>query len=168
MALFLSISGMVVLVLAALGSQWRLRWKIATVLMVSALSVGLIAIFLGHQLVIIRGESEPIWAQSPWKELLLFLAMLLGMTAKCLWDLIEVRRCKNASRREGEPKIGIEFDFWDFVQPLLVAAMVFAGVIAAVKGFSATSFLFSFQNGFFWQAVLKQKSFATIGSTGAG
>jgi hypothetical protein len=113
--------------------------------------------------VVFEGGSQLFWTRSPWKELLLFLAMVLGMTSKYLWDLIEVRRSKNAVLRPDEPKVGIEFDVWDFVQPLLVSALVFVSVLSTIKDVTLMSFLFSFQNGFFWQSVLKQKAGPNLG-----
>jgi hypothetical protein len=159
MELFLSLSVLLLLVLLVLSIRAAIVWKKVAALTLAVIGTLTIAIFFsGNSAPLSRGPEIPVWQRSPLHELLLFAAMLLGMSSKYLWDLIEVRRTRNLSRKPDEPKVRLEFDFWDFVQPLLVAALVFAAVLAATSETKATSFLFSFQNGFFWQAVLKQKT----------
>ena len=52
------------------------------------------------------------------QETILFACVLIGMSSKYLWDLIEIKK-KNAGLQPGEPRFPLEFDFWDFVQPFL-------------------------------------------------
>ena len=157
MLLLLSLCGMTLAILAILGTGWKARIKTPLVAVIALASLVLLIGFYQTGPVL-KGEPAPLWALSPWRELALLLTLLLGMSAKYLWDLIELRRTKNAALKSGEPKADIEFDLWNFLQPFLVAALVFSGVLANVKEFTAASFIFSFQNGFFWQSVLKQKN----------
>jgi hypothetical protein len=160
MVRFLLLSVTALLVLMVLSTKWRWLFKGAVIASVGLLATLSWMIFLTGNPVIFKGDLEPWWGRTPYREILLFTTMVVGMAAKYLWDLIEIRRAANAKRSPGEAKVGINFDAWDFVQPLLVAALVFAGVVATVKDFNATAYLFSFQNGFFWQAVLKQRQLA--------
>jgi len=159
MELFLSLSVLLLLILLVLRIRVAIAWRTVAALALAIIGTLAIAIFFSsNSAPQSRGPEIPVWQRSPFRELLLFAAMLLGMSSKYVWDLIEVRRTINLSRKPDQPKVGLEFDFWDFVQPLLVAALVFAAVLAATSESNAPSFLFSFQNGFFWQAVLKQKT----------
>lgn len=123
----------------------------------SAISLSVLAYLLLAEKPVLMGPEIPWYTDTPWKQVLSFGAMLCGMGAKYLWDLIEIRRNKNSKLATGEPRHTLEFDAWDFVQPLLVAGIVFSGVLAAQREMNLTGFLFSFQNGFFWQSVLKTK-----------
>lgn len=82
-----------------------------------------------------------------------FAAMLAGMAAKYLWDRIGERAGRNARLSPGVQKVGLELDFWDFLKPTLVSAIVFLSVLNRRMGLSPESVLFGFQNGFFWQTV---------------
>jgi hypothetical protein len=128
---------------------WR---RIITV--VALIAMVFMLLILWHDDVILRG-SRSWWRTSPFKEILLFAAMVGGMSAKYLWDLIEVRRSKMKTLKGQNVPLG--FDGWDFFQPLLVAGIVFSGVLATLKEMDAPTVLLSFQNGFFWQTVLKRK-----------
>lgn len=87
----------------------------------------------------------------------MFAAMLLGMAAKYLWEAIERRRDKIKNSKQEGSRISLDFDFWDFVQPVLVSAIVFSAVLTANRQISFDAVLFSFQNGFFWQSVFTRK-----------
>jgi hypothetical protein len=100
-------------------------------------------------------EPSVDWKHEFLKDLALFVAMLCGMVAKYLYDRIEERRLKNETRMAHEPKYGIQFDFWDFIQPVFVSASIFILVIGQKQKripFDLLA-LFSFQNGFFWQTI---------------
>jgi hypothetical protein len=114
----------------------------------------------GHGIQEVIGAPFPTAAASSGvlAELVLFATMILGMSAKYLWDQIESRRKKNENLPPGAPKHRLEFDFWDFVQPLLVAGIIFAAVIQISSELNLTSGLFSFQNGFFWQTVIRRRA----------
>jgi len=101
--------------------------------------------------VLSRGEGG--WKETAW----LFATMIVGMMSKYLWDLIENRRLKLKSNTASPQKIPLDFDFWDFIQPLLVSGIVFSGVAGSHPKLELTTILLSFQNGFFWQTILTRK-----------
>ena len=86
---------------------------------------------------------------SPWTALSYFVAMVAGMLAQTVWDALQKR----------QPNQAPTFDKWEFVKPGLVAPIVFIAVYQhdqrpRVQGHDAA---FAFQNGFFWQTVLKSR-----------
>lgn len=91
-----------------------------------------------------RAEGQEIapW----WAGLSYFGAMLVGMAAHAAF--YSIRR-----RKRGGPPV---FDTWAFVEPALVAPIIFLAVRGFVQNgeFTLEALLFSFQNGFFWQTVL--------------
>ena len=77
--------------------------------------------------------------------LYLYITMLAGMFSKYLWDYT----APNTRKR---------FNFRLFIRPVIVSPIVFA-VLWTVTGnkISVITFCFSFQNGFFWQAILERR-----------
>jgi hypothetical protein len=93
-----------------------------------------------------------------WKaEVVLFFTLLIGMSAKYFWDLIEERQKQNSKLPAGSRKVALAFDFWDFVKPLLVSVIVFEAIAGAHHSLSRAALVGSFQNGFFWQTVFQKK-----------
>lgn len=99
--------------------------------------------------------------QSPWKEGLLLLAMLVGMAARSLDQVIELRSQEIAQlRAAGKPrrKPKLRLDPWDFSRPFLVALPTFGGLLGQISdqllGWALV--VLAFQTGFFWQTVLKK------------
>jgi len=88
-------------------------------------------------------NTVPVWAGISY-----FAAMLVGMAANAAFDAI-------GKRKEGTPPV---FDPWSFLQPALVAPMVFLGVRGVLKdsAFTLEAILLAFQNGFFWQTVFEK------------
>jgi DMSO reductase anchor subunit len=127
-----------------------LRWSLS-----GALGLLVLAFFIfSHQHVSTMGPNHTFQA-SPLKELIFFAAMILGMVAKYFWDLIEERRKTTPDDRSGRRPL--HFDTWEFIQPLLVSGIVFAALLSMLKELTLPSVLLSFQNGFFWQTVLKKQ-----------
>lgn len=141
--------------LLVLSRRWKWGWKASAAVCLIVVSTAVLYLLLPNALT--RAAETLWWNRSPWKELLLLVALLFGMIAKYLWELIEIRRKKNAERKPGVEKYGLEFDFWDFVQPMLFAGVVFSVVLQSAEDVKLTTLLFSFQNGFFWQAVFRKK-----------
>ena len=86
---------------------------------------------------------------SPWTALSYFVAMVAGMLAQTVWDALQKR----------QPNQAPTFDKWEFVKPGLVAPIVFIAVYQTISdpAFKVMTLLFAFQNGFFWQTVLKSR-----------
>jgi hypothetical protein len=101
-----------------------------------------------------RGGVE-WWNEPLWRNLLLYLAMFTGMMFRVVWDQLEAWRQANAQaggRRKRRPR----FQFWDFVYPVVPSLALFQAVLwtAGETPLSFPLFLASFQNGFFWHALL--------------
>lgn len=84
-----------------------------------------------------------------WTSVAYFIAMVVGMMAQAVWHAID-------KKTAGKPPV---FDKWEFVKPALVAPIVFITVYNNVTQTQITvvMLLFSFQNGFFWQTVLRKQ-----------
>jgi uncharacterized membrane protein len=89
----------------------------------------------------VEGQENAPW----WVGLSYFGAMLVGMAAHTAFYSIR-------SRRRGRAPV---FDPWAFVEPALVAPIIFLAVRGFIpdEQFTFEALLFSFQNGFFWQTV---------------
>src|SRR5262249_6229593 len=99
--------------------------------------------------------AEAWWKQPLWRNLFLYVAMFLGMMFRVVQDQIEVWRENNAKsgvRRKRRPR----FNFWDFVYPVIPSLALFQAVLGAAgqNELSLSLFLASFQNGYFWHALL--------------
>jgi hypothetical protein len=94
-----------------------------------------------------RGEVE-WWRNTTWRNVILFLLLVLGMFARVAWDANER---ENAVRRRTRLRLSVR----DFVRPALVALIVFQGVLllARTQDLSWELALASFQNGFFWNTL---------------
>jgi hypothetical protein len=99
--------------------------------------------------------------RSPYKEICFLLFMLVGMVVRYLASAIEERRAtikefeKNGQR---DAKVKLRFDAWEFSYPLLFSVVTFGGLLTQIKdgNISAANLILSFQNGFFWQSLLKK------------
>lgn len=105
----------------------------------------------------------PWYDRSPYREITLLFLMLVGMMTRYLASLIEERRGQLAELKkcgQQDPKVGLKFDVWEFSYPLLFSVMTFGGLLSQIKGetLSLATVVLSFQNGFFWQSLLKKPS----------
>jgi hypothetical protein len=99
--------------------------------------------------------------RAPYRQGLLLFLMLLGMMTRYLASLIEERREKLVElTKSGQqnPKVNLRFDVWEFSYPLLFSVMTFGGLLSQIKDDTLTvaNVVLSFQNGFFWQSLLKK------------
>ncbi len=146
---FISI-GIVGLIVLVSASLLKLRWWWQAVL----------AIVLTGMVASLLNISEPVhlggerWFNiSPSRELLLFAAMLLGMIARVL--SIEIEKWRANRLRTSGPQI----NRWDLVYPMLVSIPTFGALLSQTNAESLTlqALILSFQNGFFWQTILKRE-----------
>jgi hypothetical protein len=112
--------------------------------------------FFWNPMIRARGGSE-WWQQALWRNLILYASMLMGMMFRVIWDSLELWRQHNAqagARRKRRPR----FEFWEFVYPIMPSLVVFQAVLlfADKEELSLPLLLASFQNGFFWNAVLSR------------
>jgi hypothetical protein len=95
------------------------------------------------------GPESKALETPPWVALCYFASMVLGMLAQTIWFALQQRTAGALPT----------FDKWEFVKPALVAPIVFIAVYQTITDgtFKAMTLLFSFQNGFFWQTVLRNQ-----------
>jgi hypothetical protein len=93
------------------------------------------------------------WDSSPWKELTLLIAMIIGMFLRVTWDAVEEHQ---RQAKKGGGASGPTFDFWSWVSPAVVSLIVFQPVLSMGENqpMSIKLTLFSLQNGFFWNTIL--------------
>jgi uncharacterized membrane protein YedE/YeeE len=109
-----------------------------------------IELLLGAQFLAGGPEENAAAEASRWSALAYFAAMVVGMISQTLWQALQDR----------QPHAAPKIDKWEFVKPALVAPIVFVAVYQNITqtSVSIAMLLFSFQNGFFWQAVLKKRA----------
>jgi hypothetical protein len=140
-----------------LSRKWPWVWRVVASVLVWAIGFGLLYFFTPSFRVLGPVGGSPYLA-----DIVLFVVLILGMSAKYLWDLIEIRSDRNSKRSPGQPTVGLGFDFWDFVKPMLVSVIVFGAVMNEKHELTRIAVLASFQNGFFWQTVFKKKVSETV------
>jgi hypothetical protein len=89
------------------------------------------------------------WQDQLWRNIVLFVLLLLGMMFRVAWDALE------RAGVGGWRAVRLKLTIWDFVRPALVSLIVFQGVllIAKTQDLSWELALASFQNGFFWNTL---------------
>lgn len=144
------------------GRSPALRWLVASVLLALSLISAAYWLFKppGPQ---VLSSDESTWLNAtPYRELLLFVLMLIGMTARFVTAAIEERRAQIAAlRASGKTdrrslSIPIRFDRWELVYPMMVSVITFGALLHQLESTEVTlaNAIISFQTGFFWQTIL--------------
>jgi hypothetical protein len=136
--------------ISALMSRWAF-WQRAIVTVAAAGAI--VVIGLSGE---VRTRGGLAWWNEPlWRNLLLYVAMLTGMMFRVVWDRLELLRQRSARTIRKKP-LKPRFEIWDFVYPMLPSLALFQGVLwlAETRALSLQLVLLSFQNGFFWHALL--------------
>ena len=105
----------------------------------------LLVFYPGHDDgIIIKGDIS-ILSRIPFHDIGLYFIMLLGMASKYLYDAIGDKKRKK-----------ITFNKWQFIKPFLVSPIIFISVYSLISKTTPDLliFVFSYQNGFFWQTLL--------------
>jgi hypothetical protein len=104
--------------------------------------------------------GAPSGIPSPYREIVLFVIMLAGMSARFLTRAIENRRERITAARAagGAAPISIELDIWEFVYPMITSVLTFGLLLQQIGdgALSVATIVLAFQNGFFWQTLLGQ------------
>lgn len=142
----LTIIGLVSVLLVK--KDWQARRQITFVcyiIMVGTLIYLLIDIFVFKNQQGISKGIEDILAEIPLREIGMYFFMLAGMTGKYLFDAIGEKKRQR-----------LKLNKWQFIKPFLVSPIIFGTVYAQLPENTSTFmlFIFSFQNGFFWQTLL--------------
>src|SRR5437016_3047773 len=79
--------------------------------------------------------SDEWWQRTPWKQMFMFVLMILGMLSSVLNAAIQERHADMRKLRENEKKrnFRLKIDRWDFVQPFLLSIITF-GVLHSQIG----------------------------------
>lgn len=131
---------------AASFLPWRWWWRALLALAVTVI----VAVLLSSSGPVQLG-NEWWFNTSPYRELILFALMLVGMAARVLSLAIEQRKTEN------EPA-GLRVNRWDFIYPMLFAVPTFGALLSQLNAETMTlpNIVLSFQTGFFWQTILKR------------
>lgn len=99
-------------------------------------------------------QTDIIWIElAPWKHIILIICMLFGMMSNYFFEFLLVRiRAKESKRKVQPPK----FVWEKFVLPFIMSGLVFGYFwgLYNKEPISLTVVLVSYQNGFFWQAIV--------------
>ena len=152
--------------LLAVGVLWALtrrRWHLGARVAVAGVFIALLAGLLITNVVTLGADQPAQWYErTPAREVLFLVFMLLGIAARSLSKAIEERRAQITRLREsGGPlaKPKLEMDVWEFAYPMLFAVITYGALLGQI-GASAVTFqtmVLSFQNGFFWQTLLRTR-----------
>jgi hypothetical protein len=125
--------------------------RIVTIIGMAAAVYGLTAI--EHPLHL--GEEIAWYQISPYREIVLFVFMVLGMLARVLSAAIEERR---SQVRQGNAAPALRLDIWESAYPLLFSVMTFGALLTQVgeSKLTVAVIVLAFQTGFFWQTIIKQ------------
>lgn len=131
--------------------------------------ISLIWRFLGLVLLLISFFSVDTWIftvttrsvdfawyeRAPFKHLISLAFLVAGMASKVLYDAIESLRQR---RSKGAGPTRLQIDHWDFVQPFLVAFIVFGTFwqFHGEESLTLTWLVLSYHNGFFWQTIIRR------------
>src|ERR1700730_11649564 len=139
------IAGTLMLVLAAI-LKWKWWWG---ALLAVGVALGVAMVF-DTSLPLKLGREE--WFdRSPFRELILFVLMILGMAARVVSLAIEHQR--------GHDDVAAKpvMSGWDLVYALLFALPAFGALLSQIAAESLTvaNVVLSFQTGFLWQTIFK-------------
>jgi len=153
MYLFIGISLVFLLVVFIITRKMHWALRILLILLLVILSVFVFTIFGITPPV--RGEGEAWYQITPWKHIILFIVMLVGMITNYLFELLQAR----IKAKESEGKLQPPKFIWEkLVLPLIIAGILFGyfwGQHSNEPMGMAVIFI-SYQNGFFWQTILEK------------
>jgi hypothetical protein len=158
--LFLAVGLLTTLAVWTIQRQ-RVNLALRVVLVAPLLFIGAFIVFLLMPPVTL-GTAPSWYDKQPWKEVILFITMTLGMSARYMTKAIEARRERiEILRKEGRPhkKTRLEFDAWEFSYPMFVSVVTFGALLSQIgtSALTITNLILAFQTGFFWQTLLATK-----------
>lgn len=139
------------LITSVLFLKWTLWKKIAMAgLMLVIFALVLLLICGAGSGVITRGDAS-WWNTTPGKELILLVAMMIGMFLRVTWNAVDEHQRRKGLKSASNPV----FSFWNFASPAIVSLVVFQPILSMGEGQPMTIklALFSLQNGFFWNTI---------------
>ena len=154
MYLYFWLLGINVAVFATLSIKKKLAIKVF-ILLFLFLTFTFLSLLLQNDLRF-RG-GQPIWYEnSPWKQLVLFSVMLLGMLTNTIYDLLKTRINSKLSNDGG--KVKHQFIWEQFLLPLTISGILFGYIWGnhSNESLDTSTILLSYQNGFFWQTIISK------------
>jgi hypothetical protein len=128
-------------------------------LLVALSAFFVIAAFILRTQVFMGGS--PWWQETPWKQIIMFALMLLGMLVSVLNVAIKSRRDeqRRLAAAGKDAKIGLKIDKWDAFQPFLFSLVAFSVLHAQIGGgaLSVANAALSFETGFLWQTIVDKQ-----------
>ena len=112
-------------------------------------------------------SGGPFYDSEPWRSVILYLLMLLGMAASVLVEAIKDRRSRLPPVKSDEDRkmVPLRLDKYDFLYPFLLSLLVYGMLFQQVdeQSLGMASLTLAFQTGFFWDAALKSLKPSTSG-----
>jgi hypothetical protein len=112
-----------------------------------------------------QDDALPWYQTTPYKHLIGYLLMLLGMWASVLDKSISERRASTRDtlkQRMGKGATGshvaLRFDRWDFVQPFLYSWFTYNALISHLNSglLDPATCILSIQTGFCWETIVNR------------
>lgn len=132
-----------------LKKEWRLTNQIYFISIM--ILGGIVATFLSNLYMIdneVISKGRTVFPKiDPWIGVGLFFSMIIGMLSKYFFDAIG-------------PKGNFSFNKWSMIRPVFISPIVFLTVVSVINNdeINLLTFIFSFQNGFFWQTMLAHRA----------
>jgi len=102
--------------------------------------------------------NNEVWYNvSPWKEIILFSLMILGMFARTLSKAIEERRLRLKKNTADSGDSSLKLDVWEISYPLLFSIPTYGALLSQIgdNSINVASIVLAFETGFMWQTLLK-------------
>lgn len=114
--------------------------------------------FLSHFRESARAVEDLQWFEiGPWKHVILFVCMLLGMATNFFYDYIQGRIKAKEAKESGEEMVIMPRFMWEkLVLPFIISVLLFGYFWGEYgQGNMNLPVIFAcYQNGFFWQTIL--------------
>jgi len=148
--IFLTIMG--IFSILFIKPTWNSKWRFSFIcnFLIITLFTFLVINYLSQNSDIIEKGGISFIDFIPWLDICLYFMMIAGMIAKYIFDWIS----------EVEKNRQTVFSKLQLMKPMLISPIVFASVYSSMGKIESTLllFIFSFQNGFFWQTIFNNRN----------
>jgi hypothetical protein len=155
MFVLMGVFTMAVLFALTLPRSAFVRWGLAGLLILLAILLVLFLQGLGELPWLAQSRDASNWYDaSPWREAILFAILLVGMLARGVFDVLnDYTRARSASSRQP-----IRKRLARIIAPIFPAILLFQPVLSLAENrkLAWPLLVFSFQNGFFWDAFFSK------------
>jgi hypothetical protein len=134
---------------------------VAVAIVLAAVTSAGVSLLITSQFPLELGPESSVFDLIDWKLVIAYGFMLIGMAAGYFNKLINDRGAKISEMKQkgiDGALPGIEFDAWDFVQPVLVSVITFGAILTKLQVIDVVNaILLGFETGFFWQTVMSKR-----------